>query len=178
MGFRKLRPSRHKFIKFTLTVDVPSPIYLPDMKARFSLVLTLLLLHLSAFSSQENTPPTTPQKLLLGTWELAKYVHTARSPAGTFLRKDSTLLAPPSPYLVTFHADGTVDRPAAAGGQETYAYPAPTISFYYNGVALPANVTASITELTPAKLQIAYRKEQPGSILYDDFFYVRAATVQ
>ena len=148
------------------------------MKARFSLVLTLLLLQLSAFSSKENAPPTTPQKRLLGTWELAKYVHQARSSAGALFRKDSTLIARPSTFLVTFHANGTVERPSGAGDKETYAYPSPTITFYYNGVALPSNVTSSIKELTPAKLRIAYRKEQPGIILYDDFFYVRSATVE
>ena len=116
--------------------------------------------------------------MLLGTWELAKYVHKASSSAGTVFRKDSTLIAPPSPYLVTFHADGRVERPSAAGEQETYAYHSPTLIFYYNGVALPSNVTSSITELTPDKLRIAYRKELPGQILYDDFFYVRSATVQ
>ena len=105
------------------------------MKARFSLVLTLLLLQLSAFSSKENAPPTTPQKRLLGTWELAKYVHQARSSAGALFRKDSTLIARPSTFLVTFHADGTVERPSDAGDKETYAYPPPTITFYYNGVA-------------------------------------------
>ena len=148
------------------------------MKARFSLVLTLLLLQLSAFSSKENTPPNTPQKMLLGTWELAKYVYKASSSAGTFFRKDSTLIAQPSTYLVTFNADGTVERPSDAGDKETYAYHSPTIIFYYNGVALPSNVTSSIKELTPDKLRIAYRKEQPGIILYDDFFYVRSATVE
>ena len=148
------------------------------MKARCSLVLTLLLLQLSAFSSKENTPPNTPQKMLLGTWELAKYVHKASSSAGTFFQKDSTLIALPSTYLVTFHADGTVERPSDAGDKETYAYHSPTIIFYYNGVALSSNVTSSIKELTPGKLRIAYRKEQPGIILYDDFFYVRSATVE
>ena len=144
------------------------------MKARFSLVLTLLLLQLSAFSSKENTP----QKMLLGTWELAKYVHKVSSSAGTFYRKDSTLIAQPNTYLVTFNADGTVERTSDAGDKETYAYHSPTIIFYYNGVALPSNVTSSIKELTPDKLRIAYRKEQPGIILYDDFFYVRSATVE
>ena len=148
------------------------------MKARFSLVLTLLLLQLSAFSSKENTPPNTPQKMLLGTWELAKYVHKASSSASTFFRKDSTLIAQPSTYFVTFNADGTVERPSDAGDKETYAYHSPTIIFYYNGVALPSNVTSSIKELTPDKLRIAYRKEQPGIILYDDFFYVRSAIVE
>lgn len=146
------------------------------MKALFSLVLTLLLLPLSAFSSKENTLPKTPQKLLLGTWNLVKYVHKARSSAGPFFRKDSTLIPPhSSAFSVTFHADGTVERPSAAGDKETYACPWPTIIFYYNGVALPSNVTSSIQELTPTKLRIAYRKEQPGIIWYDDFFYVRAA---
>ena len=148
------------------------------MKARFSLVLTLLLLQFSAFSSKENTRSNTPQKMLLGTWELAKYVHKARSSAGTFFRKDSTLIAPPSTYLVTFNADGTVERPSDAGEKETYAYQSPTIIFSYNGVASPSNVTSSIKELTPDKLRIAYRKELPGLILYDDFFYVRPATVE
>jgi hypothetical protein len=147
------------------------------MKALFSLVLTLLLLQLSAFSSQEHTAPKTPQQLLWGTWTLAKYVHKARSSAGTFVRKDSTMIPPQStPYWVTFKADGTVERPAPTGDQETYAYHSPAIIFSYNGVALPSNVTASIQELTPAKLRIAYRKEQPGIILYDDFFYVRSVT--
>jgi len=138
------------------------------MKALFSLVLTLLLLQLSAFSSKEDTPPKTPQRTLLGTWQLAKYVHKARSSAGTFIRNDSTIIPQHSnTYLVTFNADGTV---------ETYAYASPTIIFYYNGVALPSNVASSIKELTPDKLRIAYRKEQPGMTLYDDFFYVRKAT--
>ena len=149
------------------------------MKARFSLVLTLLLLQLSAFSSKENAPPNTPQKMLLGTWELVKYVHKARSSAGTLFRKDSTIIPPHNnAFLVTFHADGTMERPSETGDKETYAYTSPTIIFYYNGVASPSNVTSSIKELTPDKLRIAYRKEQPGIILYDDFFYVCSATVE
>jgi hypothetical protein len=148
------------------------------MKALFSLVLTLLLLQLSAFSAKEHTSPKTPQKMLLGTWKLVKYVHKASSSAGTFVRKDSTLIPPHNnAYLVTFHADGTVERPSHTGEKETYAYNSPTIIFYYNGVALPSNVTSSIKELTPHKLRIAYRKKQPGTVLYDDFFYVRSATV-
>ena len=148
------------------------------MKALFSLVLTLSLLQLSAFSSKENTPFKTPQKMLLGTWKLAKYVHKAHSSAGTFFRNDSTIIPPHSnTYLVTFNADGTIERPSETGDKETYAYNSPTIIFYYNGVALPSNVTSSIKELTPNKLRIAYRKEQSGIILYDDFFYVRSATV-
>ena len=148
------------------------------MKALFSLVLTLLLLQLSAFSSKENTLPKTPQKMLLGTWELVKYVHKARSSAGTLFRKDSTIIPQHSnAFLVAFNADGTVERPSDTGDKETYAYTLPTIVFYYNGVSLPSNVTSSIKELTPDKLRIAYRKEQPGIILYDDFFYVRSATI-
>ena len=147
------------------------------MKALFSLVLTLLLLQLSAFSSKENTLPKTPQKMLLGTWELVKYVHKARSSAGTLFRKDSTIIPPHNnAFLVTFHADGTMERPSETGDKETYAYTSPTIIFYYNGVALPSNVTSSIKELTPTRLRIAYRKEQSGTVLYDDFFYVRSAT--
>lgn len=148
------------------------------MKALFSLVLTLLLPQLSAFSSKEDTPPKTPQKMLLGTWKLDKYVHKASSSAGTFFRNDSTIIPKYSnTYLVTFNADGTIERPSDTGDKETYAYNAPTIVFYYNGVALPSNVTSSIKELTPDKLRIAYRKKQQGIILYDDFFYVRSATV-
>jgi hypothetical protein len=147
------------------------------MKALFSLVLTLLLPQLSAFSSKEDTPPKTPQKMLLGTWKLAKYVHKASSSAGTFFRNDSTIIPQYSnTYLVTFNANGTIERPSDTGDKETYAYNAPTIVFYYNGVALPSNVTSSIKELTPDKLRIAYRKKQQGIILYDDFFYVRSAT--
>ena len=148
------------------------------MKALFSLVLTLLLLQLSAFSPKENTPPKTPQKMLLGTWKLAKYVHKASSSAGTFFRNDSTIIPPHSnTFLVTFHADVTIERPSDAGDKETYAYDSPTIIFYYNGIASPSNVTSLIKELTPNKLRIVYRKEQSGVILYDDFFYVRSATV-
>jgi hypothetical protein len=147
------------------------------MKALFSLALPLLLLQLSAFSAKKDTPSKTPQKMLWGTWKLVKYVHKASSSAGTFFRNDSTLIPQHSTtYWVTFNADGTVERPAATGEKETYAYNSPTIMFYYNGVALPANVTSSVKELTPAKLRIAYHKEQPGIILYDDFFYVREAT--
>ena len=147
------------------------------MKALFSLVLILSLLQLSAFSSKENTSPKTPQKMLLGTWELVKYVHKARSSAGTLFRKDSTIIPPHNnAFLVTFHADGTMERPSETGDKETYAYTSPTIIFYYNGVALPSNVTSSIKELTPTRLRIAYRKEQSGTVLYDDFFYVRSAT--
>lgn len=147
------------------------------MKALFSLVLTLLLLQLSAFSFKEDTPPETPQQMLLGTWKLAKYVHKASSSAGTFFRNDSTIIPQHSnAYLVTFNADGTVERPADTGDKETYAYNSPTIIFYYNGVASSSNITSSIKELTPNKLRIAYRKEQPGIVLYDDFFYVREAT--
>ena len=147
------------------------------MKALFSLALTLLLLQLSAFSSKEDTPSKMPQNMLLGTWKLAKYVHKASSSAGTFFRNDSTIIPQHSnTYLVTFNADGTVERLSDTGDKETYAYNSPTIIFYYNGVALPSNVTSSIKELTPDKLRIAYRKEQPGIILYDDFFYVRQAT--
>ncbi|OGX92210.1 hypothetical protein [Hymenobacter coccineus] len=148
------------------------------MKALFPLVLTLLLLQLSAFSSKENTPPKTSQKMLLGTWKLAKYVHKARSSAGTLVRNDSTIISQHNnTYLVTFNADGTVERPSETGDKETYAYNSPTIVFYYNGVASPPNVTSSIKELTPNKLRIAYRKKQQGTILYDDFFYVRSTTV-
>lgn len=148
------------------------------MKALFSLVLTLLLLQLSAFSPKEYTAPKAQQKMLLGTWKLAKYVHKARSSAGTFLRNDSTIIPPHNnAYLVTFNPDGTVERPSHTGDKETYAYDAPTIVFSYNGVALPSNVTSSIKELTPNKLRITYRKVQSGKILYDDFFYVRSATV-
>lgn len=148
------------------------------MKALFSLVLTLSLLQLSAFSAKEHASPKTPQKLLLGTWTLVKYVHKARSSAGTFFRNDSTIISQQdNAYLVTFNADGTVERPAHTGDKETYAYHSPTIILYYNGVALPSNVTSSIQELTPDKLRIAYRKKHPGTILYDDFFYVRSATV-
>jgi hypothetical protein len=148
------------------------------MKVLFSLVLTLLLLQLSAFSSKENTLLKTPQRMLLGTWKLVKYVHKARSSAGTFFRKDSTVIPQQSnTFLVTFNADGTVERPSDTGDKETYAYYSPTIIFYHNGVGLPSNVTSSIRELTADKLRIAYRKEQPGIILYDDFFYVRSATV-
>ena len=147
------------------------------MKALFSLVLTLLLLQLSAFSPKENTPPKTPQKMLLGTWQLAKYVHKARSSAGTFILNDRTIIPQHSnTYLVTFNAEGTVERPSHTGDKETYAYASPTIIFYYNGIALPSNVASSIKELTPDKLRIAYRKEQPGMTLYDDFIYVRKAT--
>jgi hypothetical protein len=106
-----------------------------------------------------------------------KYVHKARSPAGTLFRHDSTVIAPYSnTYWVTFNADGTVERPADTREKETYAYHAPTISFFYNGVALPSNGISSIKELTPAKLRIAYRRQEPGIISYDDFFYVRYAT--
>ena len=148
------------------------------MKALFSLVLTLLLLQLSAFSSKEDTAPKTPQKMLLGTWKLAKYVHKAKSSAGTLLKNDSTIIPQHSnTHLVTFNADGTIERPSDTGDKETYAYNSPTIIFYYNGIASPSNVTSSIKELTPNKLRIAYRKEQSGIILYDDFFYVRSATV-
>ena len=148
------------------------------MKALISLVLTLLLLQLSAFSSKENTLPKTPQKMLLGTWKLAKYVHKASSSAGTFFRNDSTIIPQlNNTYLVTFNADGTIERPSDTGDKETYAYNSPTIIFYYNGIASPSNVTSSIKELTPNKLRIAYRKEQSGIILYDDFFYLRSATV-
>ena len=148
------------------------------MKALISLVLTLLLLQLSAFSSKENTLPKTPQKMLLGTWKLAKYVHKASSSAGTFFRNDSTIIPQlNNTYLVTFNADGTIERPSDTGDKETYAYNSPTIIFYYNGIASPSNVTSSIKELTPNKLRIAYRKEQSDIILYDDFFYVRSATV-
>ena len=144
------------------------------MKAPFSLVLTLLLLPLSAFSAKEDTPPKKPRQLLLGTWKLAKYVHKARSSTGTFFRNDSTLIPQHSnPYSVTFNADGTVERPSDTGDKETYAYHSPTIIFYYNGVALPSNVTSSIKELTPDKLRVAYRRVEPGIISYDDFFYVR-----
>jgi hypothetical protein len=147
------------------------------MKALFSLVLTLLLPQPSALSWQEYTAPKQPQQRLMGTWKLVKYVHKARSPAGTLFRHDSTIIAPQGDaYSVTFHADGTVERPAGTGEKETYAYHAPAISFFYNGVALPSNVTSSIKELTPAKLRIAYRRQEPGIILYDDFFYVRYAT--
>ncbi|RZJ91097.1 MAG: hypothetical protein EOO60_08310 [Hymenobacter sp.] len=139
--------------------------------------MTPLLLQLSAFSSKEATPPKAQQQMLLGTWKLAKYVHKARSSAGTFFRNDSTIIPPHNnTFLVTFNADGTIERPAATGEKETYAYKSPTIIFYYNGVASPSNVTSSIKELTPTKLRIAYRKEQSGIILYDDFFYVRSAT--
>jgi hypothetical protein len=147
------------------------------MKALFSLVLTPLLLQLSAFSAKEATPPKAQQQMLLGTWTLAKYVHKAKSSAGTFFRNDSTIIPQHSTtYLVTFNADGTIERPSETGEKETYAYKSPTIIFYYNGVASPSNVTSSIKELTPTKLRIAYRKEQSGIILYDDFFYVRSAT--
>jgi hypothetical protein len=147
------------------------------MKALCSLVLTLLLLQLSAFSPKEATPPNKPPQLLLGTWKLAKYVHKSRSPAGPFFRNDSTIIPPHgTTYLVTFKADGTVERPSDTGAKETYAYQSPTIVFYYDGVALPSNVTSSIKELTPDKLRIAYRREEPGIISYDDFFYVRQAT--
>ncbi|SFQ78882.1 hypothetical protein [Hymenobacter arizonensis] len=147
------------------------------MKALCSLFLTLLLLPLSAFSSKEATPPKKQPQQLWGTWTLVKYVHNARSSAGTLFRKDSTLIPPhSSTFWVTFQADGTVERPSATGDKETYAYQAPTIVFYYNGVTLPSNVTSSITELTTDKLRIAYRREEPGIISYDDFFYVRQAT--
>jgi hypothetical protein len=147
------------------------------MKALFSLALTLLLLQLSAFSFKDDTPSKTPQEMLLGTWKLVKYVHKASSSAGTFFRNDSTIISQHSnTYLVTFNTDGTIERPSATGEKETYAYKSPTIIFYYNGVVSPSNVTSSIKELTPDKLRIAYRKEQPGIILHDDFFYVRQAT--
>jgi hypothetical protein len=147
------------------------------MKARVALVLTLLLLQLSAFSLKKTTSPKASQQTLWGTWKLVKYVHKARSPAGTLFRNDSTIIPPRgNPYSVTFNADGTVERPSDTGAKETYAYNAPTIIFYYNGVASPSNVTSSIKELTPATLRIAYRREEPGRILYDDFFYVRHAT--
>jgi hypothetical protein len=124
------------------------------MKALFSLVLTPLLLQLSAFSAKEATPPKAQQQMLLGTWKLAKYVHKARSSAGTFFRNDSTIIPQRSnTYLVTFNADGTIERPSDTGEKETYAYKSP-----------------------PNKLRVAYRKEQSGIILYDDFFYVRSAT--
>ena len=147
------------------------------MKALFSLVLTPLLLQLSAFSAKEATPPKAQQHMLLGTCKLTKYVHKAKSSAGTFFRNDSTIIPQhTNTYLVTFNADGTIERPSDTGEKETYAYKSPTIIFYYNGVASPSNVTSSIKELTPNKLRIAYRKEQSGIILYDDFFYVRSAT--
>ena len=144
------------------------------MKAPFALVLILLLLQRSAFSATEDTPPKKPRQLLLGSWKLVKYVHKARSATGTFFRNDSTIIPPQStPYSVTFKADGTVERPAATGEKETYAYKSPAIVFYYNGVASAWNVTSSIKELTPDKLRIAYRRVEPGMIVYDDFFYVR-----
>lgn len=146
------------------------------MKALFSLALTLLFLQLSAFSTKKAAPSKTPQQMLWGTWQLVKYVHKASSSAGTFFRNDSTIIPQHNTtYWVTFNADGTVERPSATGDKETYAYNSPTIIFYYNGGALPSNVTSSIKELTPDKLRIAYRKEQSGIILYDDFFYVRQA---